>query len=189
MEGWWDCDALDQLFTKLSRAQMEGRLNMPSFASAHWLKRLFLNLQDKAGALSNAHHHYDIGNDFYRSMLDKRMVYTCAYWKNTADLDEAQEAKLELACQKLQLRPGMRVLDIGCGWGSFVKYACQNYGVSAVGITVSKQQHQFAREACEGMPVEVRLQDYRDVREKFDRVVSLGMFEHVGIKNYRIYME
>jgi cyclopropane-fatty-acyl-phospholipid synthase len=125
-------------------------------------------------------------------MLDKRMVYTCAYWENAANLDEAQEKKLELTCQKLNLKPGMKVLDIGCGWGSFMKYAAERYGVSAVGITISKEQVDLARDLCSGLPIEIRLQDYRELLNsniQYDRIVSLGMFEHVGHKNYETYMK
>jgi cyclopropane-fatty-acyl-phospholipid synthase len=120
-------------------------------------------------------------------MLDKRMNYSCAYWKNAGSLDEAQENKLELICKKLCLRSGMRILDIGCGWGAFGKSAAEKYGVRVVGITVSKEQVALGRDLCKGLPVEFRLQDYRDVNEKFDRIVSVGMIEHVGHKNYREY--
>ncbi len=122
-------------------------------------------------------------------MLDKRMVYTCGYWRNANNLNDAQEAKLELTCKKLNLKPGMKVLDIGCGWGSFAKYAAEKYKVKVVGITISKEQVILGNKLCKGLPVEIRLQDYRDLNEKFDRIVSLGMFEHVGPKNYKTYMK
>jgi cyclopropane-fatty-acyl-phospholipid synthase len=117
------------------------------------------------------------------------MVYSCAYWKDANNLDDAQEAKLDLICKKLDLHSGSRILDIGCGWGSFARYAAEQYGAEVVGITVSRDQANFARERCAGLPVEIRLQDYRDVEGMFDRIVSVGMFEHVGYKNYRTYME
>jgi cyclopropane-fatty-acyl-phospholipid synthase len=122
-------------------------------------------------------------------MLDKRMNYSCAYWKGARTLNKAQENKLELICKKLYLKPGMKVLDIGCGWGAFAKYAAEKYGVEVVGITVSKEQVALAKELCTDLPVEFRLQDYRDVNEKFDRVVSVGMIEHVGYRNYRDYFK
>jgi cyclopropane-fatty-acyl-phospholipid synthase len=133
--------------------------------------------------------HYDIGNDLYKNMLDKRMNYSCGYWKNTKTLDEAQEAKLDLICKKLKLKPGMTVLDIGCGWGSLEKFAAEKYHVKVVGITVSKEQVRLARKLCKGLDVEIRLQDYRDLKKKFDCVVSVGMFEHVGYKNYRKFIK
>lgn len=122
-------------------------------------------------------------------MLDKRLVYTCGYWKKAKTLDEAQEAKLHLVCKKIGLKKGQTILDIGCGWGSFAQFAAKEYGAKVVGITVSKEQVALAQKRCKGLPVEIRLQDYREVKEKFDHVISLGMFEHVGCKNYREYME
>ena len=133
--------------------------------------------------------HYDIGNDLYRVMLGPTMVYSCAYWRHAHDLEQAQEAKLELVRNKLMLEPGMRVLDVGCGWGGAAKHLVERAGVEVVGITVSVEQARLAREATAGLPVEIRVQDYRDVTERFDRVYSIGMFEHVGAKNYRSYME
>jgi cyclopropane-fatty-acyl-phospholipid synthase len=104
-------------------------------------------------------------------------------------LTAAQENKLDLICRKLDLRPGMTVLDIGCGWGSFMRFAAEYYQVSCVGVTISREQAQWARENSAGLPLEYRLQDYRELNQRFDRVVSVGMFEHVGHKNYRTYME
>ncbi|MGP1666004.1 MAG: cyclopropane fatty acyl phospholipid synthase, partial [Rhodanobacter sp.] len=121
--------------------------------------------------------------------LGQRLVYSCGYWAQTDNLDDAQAAKLDLVCRKLQLKPGQRVLDIGCGWGEALKYAAEHYGVSGVGITVSQQQAEFARKLCRGLPIEIRLQDYREIDERFDAVYSIGMFEHVGGKNYHAYFE
>jgi cyclopropane-fatty-acyl-phospholipid synthase len=191
MDGWWDCENLDEVFFRLFRAETEGRFlvnfTFPLLISV--LKSKVLNHQRKSKAFTVGKHHYDIGNDLYRSMLDKRMVYTCAYWENARGLDEAQEAKLNLVCRKLQLKPGMHVLDIGCGWGSFAQYAAEQYGVRVTGITISGRQVELAKEICHGLPVEIQLKDYRDVSGTFDRIVSLGMFEHVGYKNYRTYMQ
>ncbi|MDE2027656.1 MAG: cyclopropane fatty acyl phospholipid synthase [Candidatus Omnitrophica bacterium] len=189
MEGWWECEALDQLFAKLSRGLMEGRLKAPFYLSWWTARALLFNLQNKAHSFHNVRRHYDIGNDFYQAMLDKHMLYSCAYWKNAINLDDAQEAKLEQICQKLRLKPGMRILDVGCGWGGLVKYAAEHYGVRAVGITVSRHQYDWACKSCMDLPVEIRLQDYRDVQGEFDRIVSVGMFEHVGPKNYLTFMK
>ena len=122
-------------------------------------------------------------------MLDKRLNYTCGYWKNAAKLDEAQEAKLDLVCKKIGLKEGMDVLEFGCGWGSFAKFAAEKYGAHVVGVTISKEQLAFAQEVCKGLPVELRFQDYRDVHGKFDAIISIGMLEHVGYKNYGTYMQ
>jgi cyclopropane-fatty-acyl-phospholipid synthase len=148
-----------------------------------------------ADAYEVGRRHYDLGNDLFEAMLDRRMVYTCAYWADAAwadaaTLDAAQEAKLDLVCRKLGLQPGDRILDVGCGWGSFLAYAAERYGATGVGVTVSREQAALARERLGGLPIEVRLQDYRalDPSERYDHVVSLGMFEHVGVRHYRSYL-
>ena len=147
-----------------------------------------LNLQTRYLSRRVAERHYDLGNDLYRAMLDPRMIYTCGYWSHARTLDEAQDAKLDLVCRKLGLAPGMRVLDIGCGWGGFAEFAARRYGVSVVGVTISAEQASLGSTRCAGLDVDIRLQDYRDVSGRFDRIVSLGMFEHVGRKNYHEYM-
>jgi cyclopropane-fatty-acyl-phospholipid synthase len=186
MDGWWDAASLDGFLFKLLNAHLDERAGGIDDA---WLclKSLLLNMQQGKRTYVIGAHHYDLGNDLFQAMLGKRMVYSCGYWKDAADLDAAQEAKLELIFRKLDLRPGMRVLDIGCGWGEALKFAAERHGVSGVGITVSKEQAEFARDLCRGLPIEIRVQDYREVDERFDRVFSLGMFEHVGVRNYRAY--
>jgi cyclopropane-fatty-acyl-phospholipid synthase len=171
---------------------MHARLNRRVAARRLLLDMLVakvVNLQTKSRAFRVGREHYDIGNELYERMLDRRMMYSCAYWKDAADLDAAQEAKLDLSARKLGLEPGMRVLDIGCGWGGTAQFFAERYGCEVVGVTVSREQAEYGRELCRGLPVEIRLQDYRDVHERFDRVVSIGMFEHVGYRNYRTFME
>ncbi len=189
VDGWWDCQVLDQLFYRLLRARLDEEIGWSWQLLWNIVKAFVLNLQSPSRAYEVGEEHYDRGNDLFRHMLDGRMVYSCGYWRRADTLDEAQEAKLDLVCRKLNLEPGMRVLDIGCGWGSFAQYAAEEYGVKVVGVTVSEEQVDLARERCADLPVEIRLQDYRDVDEVFDRVVSIGMFEHVGHKNHRTYME
>ncbi len=189
MDGWWDSKALDETFTHILRAGVNHKVQFTPNSILNFLIASFRNLQSKARAFQIGERHYDTGNKLFRLMLDKRMVYSCGYWKYAADLDEAQEAKLDLVCRKLHFKEGQTVLDIGCGWGSFARYAAGNYGVKVTGLTVSRRQAELAREKCTGLPVEIRLQDYRDIKESFDRVVSIGMFEHVGKKNYRTFME
>jgi cyclopropane-fatty-acyl-phospholipid synthase len=155
----------------------------------HLLQSKLMNMQAPSRAFEVGEQHYDLGNDLYRAMLDKRLNYTCAYWKNAANLDEAQEAKLDLVCRKIGLKPGMHVLELGCGWGSFAKYAAEKYGAHVLGVTVSKEQVALGMEWCKGLPVELRLQDYRTVEGKYDAVISIGIMEHVGYKNYRTYMQ
>lgn len=189
MDAWWDCTALDEFFHRAVRAQLETKLK----SNYALLLKLFLaklfNFQTKKRALIVGKQHYDLNNLLFQCMLDSRMNYTCGYWKTAQNLEEAQLAKLDLVCRKLKLEAGMRVLDIGCGWGSFAKYAAENYGANVVGITISKQQQAYAAKTCRDLPIEIRFQDYRDTNGVFDRIVSLGMFEHVGHKNYRNYLE
>ncbi|HUX80976.1 MAG TPA: cyclopropane fatty acyl phospholipid synthase [Candidatus Paceibacterota bacterium] len=189
MDGWWDVPQIDVFLDKIFRAHLDTSIEINFSSAIAILKAFFINLQSNSRAFKVGEAHYDLGNDLYTAMLDTRMVYTCGYWKNATTLDEAQEAKLDLVCRKIGLQKGDHILDIGCGWGSFAKYAAEKYGASVVGITVSHEQAVLAREQCKGLPVEIRVQDYRDVHETFDHIVSLGMFEHVGVKNYRTYFE
>jgi cyclopropane-fatty-acyl-phospholipid synthase len=188
MDGWWDVEQLDEFFFRLLRIDLSA-VEMPLQRKLTYLKDRLINRQSKGRAVIVGEKHYDRGNDLFQVMLDRRMTYTGAYWKNAKTLDEAQEAKLDLTCRKLGLKAGQTVLDIGCGWGSFLKYAAEHYGVSGVGVTVSQEQVALGSEMCAGLPVEIRLQDYRDVTGRFDHVVSLGMFEHVGPKNHRRFFE
>lgn len=195
MDGWWDCLGLDQFFFRILRASLRERVWREkrffyalAQAGFRYLLTRVINYQSKSRAYEVGRKHYDIGNDLFQVMLDPLMNYSCGYWKRCDSLADAQIAKLKLACDKLQLKPGMRVLDIGCGWGSFAKFAAENYGVSVLGVTVSEKQAELAKIHCAGLPVEIRLQDYRVLNEKVDRVCSIGMFEHVGYKNYREYM-
>jgi len=189
MDGWWDCEKLDEFFSRVIRSQIQNSVKKNWTLIYGILLARMMNMQSRNRAFQIGERHYDLGNELFINMLDKRLVYSCAYWKDAQNLDAAQENKLELICRKLGLQPGMKVLDIGCGWGSFAKYAAEKYQVKVVGITVSKEQVELARTLCVGLPVEIRLQDYREVNEKFDRIVSVGMIEHVGYKNYRTYME
>jgi cyclopropane-fatty-acyl-phospholipid synthase len=188
MDGWWDATALDALIARLLQAEIDRRVRgIDAFVAR--FRTLLVNLQRGRRAFAVGERHYDLGNDLYRAMLGRRMVYSCGYWRRAEDLDSAQEHKLDLVCRKLQLQPGMRVLDIGCGWGEALRFAAERYGVSGVGVTVSKEQVDHARALCRGLPVEIRLQDYRELDQRFDRIFSIGMFEHVGVRNYRGYFD
>jgi cyclopropane-fatty-acyl-phospholipid synthase len=188
MDSWWDADDLSGFFTKILSTHIDEHLKTLDTLIAH-LKARFVNMQRGQHAFDIGKLHYDLGNDLFKAMLGKRMVYSCGYWAEASNLDEAQEAKLDLICRKLRLKPRMRVLDVGCGWGEALKFAAERYGVSGVGITVSHEQAELARELCSGLPIEIRLQDYRELDEPFDAIMSIGMFEHVGGKNYRDYFE
>ena len=188
MDGWWDCRRIDEMAYRILRGGLQGRvMGWAKLGAA--VRASLVNLQSVSRAFQVGQRHYDIGDDLFRRMLDQRMIYSCAYWKDADDLDAAQEAKLDLICRKLRLEPGMKVLDIGCGWGGTLRYAAERYGVEGVGITVSRDQAEQARRSCGHLPVEIRLQDYRELDEPFDRVLSVGMFEHVGVRNYRLFME
>lgn len=146
------------------------------------LRHSLFNLQSSRRAFQVGEQHYDIGNDVFEAMLDPTMSYSCAYWHNAAGLRDAQLKKLDMICRKLELKPGERMLEIGCGWGGLARYAAEHYGVEVVGITISKEQQKLARARCEGLPVSIELMDYRDLTEQYDKIVSVGMFEHVGPK-------
>lgn len=184
MDGWWDAGQLDEFIYRILLSNSEDRVKRNYKVAFQLAGFRLINMQARRRAFIIGKRHYDLGNELFKWMLDKRMNYSCAYWKGAKTLDEAQENKLELICRKLYLKSGMKVLDIGCGWGAFGKYAAEKYGVKVVGLTVSKEQVSLGVELCSGLPVEIRLQDYRDVNEEFDRVVSVGMIEHVGYKNY-----
>jgi cyclopropane-fatty-acyl-phospholipid synthase len=189
MDGWWDCEALDQFIDRVLCANLEAKVRGNwRYIWAVLSSRLF-NLQNISRSKQVGEQHYDIDIDLYRAMLDKRMNYTCGYWKNARNLDEAQEAKLELVCKKIHLEPGMSVLDLGCGYGAFAGYAAEKYDVRVTGVTVSIRQVEYGNEMYKDLPVELKLQDYRTVDRKYDRVISIGIMEHVGYKNYRTYME
>jgi len=189
MDGWWETDHLDLFIEKVLRANLQQKITGSWRLRLLTAKAVLLNLQSRARASGSIEAHYDIGNDLYQRMLDPRMVYTCGYWKNAKTLAEAQEAKLDLICRKAGLKPGMRVLDLGCGWGGFAAFAAEKYGCQVLGVTLSKDQVSLGQKLWRHLPVELRLCDYRDVQGRFDRVVSIGMMEHVGPKNYRHVME
>ncbi|GAB4227081.1 MAG: cyclopropane fatty acyl phospholipid synthase [Chlamydiales bacterium] len=189
MEGWWDCHRIDLLTEKIIRSRLHKSIRYNTGFKLKALMCYLFNSQTKRKSKKVALQHYDIGNDLYQCMLDKNMNYSCAYWKHAKTLEQAQENKLEMICQKLNLKSGMKLLDIGCGFGGMAKHAAQHYGVEVVGVTISQEQQSYAANVCKDLPVEIKLQDYRDVYGEFDRVVSIGMFEHVGYKNYETFMK
>lgn len=190
MDGQWDAAQLDEAMTRLLRFDVDGRLaglaGLPLKVriGTAMLRARWLNLQVGERVFEVGKAHYDIGNELYRWMLDPTMSYSCGYWAKAEDLAQAQRDKLELICRKLDLQPGERLLDIGCGWGGLAEHAARTRGIAVTGITISREQATLARARCEGLPVDIRLQDYRDLRGRFDKIVSVGMFEHVGEKNY-----
>lgn len=188
MDGWWDTDSIDQFICNLLKYDIESKVEPYKMLSLAVRAKL-TNLQSLSRAFQVGDVHYNLGNRLFEIMLDKRLTYTCGYWKNVSNLDEAQEAKLDIVCKKIKLREGQHVLDIGCGWGSFAKYAAEKYGARVTGITISTEQAEYARQLCKDLPVEIRVQDYRLMNEQFDHIISIGMFEHVGNKNYQSYFK
>ncbi len=190
----WDCNDLAECYARLVRADKDkGSGGLPKIITS--LAWFFHNAQSKRKARQVAYKHYDLGNALYSAMLDPRMIYTCSYRERGATSNpRAQEDKLRLVCEKIGLKPGQRVLDIGCGWGGFAKFAAEEFGAHVVGIANSKEQLTLGRELCKGLPIELKNLDYRDILkefgpESFDHVVSIGMFEAVGPKNFRVYMQ
>tara|TARA_B100000700_G_scaffold144468_1_gene160594 strand:+ start:36358 stop:37509 length:1152 start_codon:yes stop_codon:yes gene_type:complete len=189
MEGWWECERIDEMVHRMLRHGLGERAHTPTERMLYRLQNGLFNLQSKARAYIVGEAHYDLGNDLFERMLDPTLCYSCGYWKQAETLHQAQVAKLDLAARKLNLAPGMKVLDIGCGWGSFAEHAARHYGVEVTGITISKEQAELARRRCQDLPVTIHLQDYRELEGQYDRIVSIGMFEHVGHRNYRTYFD
>lgn len=189
VEGWWDCERLDEFFCKLLESDVQHRAGVFLPQLLGLLRARLTNMQSIQRAFHVGTHHYDLGNDLFEAMLGPTMAYSCGYWKDAATLDEAEEAKYDLACRKVKLQPGMTVLEIGCGWGGFAKHAAERYGARVIGLTVSAEQARYAEQMCRGLPVEIRLEDYRSFNGSVDAIVSIGMFEHVGVKNYKTYFD
>jgi cyclopropane-fatty-acyl-phospholipid synthase len=189
MDGWWRCHAIDQLFDKIMAARIDRTYPKKAGDFCVALGARFRNAQRRRKAYVIGERHYDMGNRLFSVMLDRRMNYSSGYWDQAETLEKAQEAKLDLICRKIHLESGMTVLDIGCGWGGFARWAAEKYGAVVLGITVSREQVRFARQYCQGLDIRLELKDYRDLNETFDRIVSIGMFEHVGRANYRTFMQ
>ncbi|MBC8943872.1 MULTISPECIES: cyclopropane fatty acyl phospholipid synthase [Xenorhabdus] len=189
MDGWWDCERLDIFFYKVLRAGLEHSIPKNIKDILKVIASRVFNLQSPKRAWIVGEEHYDLGNDLFTLMLDPYMQYSCGYWKDANTLEEAQSNKLRLICEKLQLSPGMTLLDIGCGWGGLAAYAAKHYNVSVTGVTISVEQQKYAQDRCKDLDVKIILEDYRDLNLQFDRIVSVGMFEHVGYKNYANYFD
>ena len=189
MDGWWECDCIDEMVAKFITADLLKDTQQNIRFLLNYLRVKLSDIGNQSKAYEIAEKHYDLGNNLFESFLDKRMTYSCAYWKDAQNLDEAQENKLDLICRKLGLKAGMKVLEIGCGWGGWAKYASEKYGVEVTGITVSKEQAEYAKDNCHGLPIDIQLKDYREISGEYDRVVSIAMFEAVGKKYFRTFMK
>ena len=189
MDGWWDCEQLDEMIYRCLRAGLAEEIGVSLKDVVRSLPGVLINLQTSARARLIAEHHYDTGNELFHSFLDPYHQYSCGYFKDTDNLDQAQQNKLALIAEKLNLTKDDRVLDIGCGWGGFARFAAERYGCSVTAVNISQEQLGYAREFCAGLPVHFVDCDYRAIEGRFDKIVSVGMFEHVGQKNYRTFME
>jgi cyclopropane-fatty-acyl-phospholipid synthase len=194
MDGWWDCERLDDMFHRILAARLDQEIRQDWRMLVHLAVSRVMNLQSRRRSRHVVRRHYDLDTDLYMSFLDPYNQYTCAYFRGTDELDRAQEQKLELICRKLQLSAGDRVLDIGCGWGGFAKFAAEHYGCHVTGVTISPVQAAYARDFCRGLDVEILESDYRDLPQHIpaggvDKVLVCGMIEHVGYRNYRPLMQ
>jgi cyclopropane-fatty-acyl-phospholipid synthase len=188
MDDWWDCDAVDEMCCRAIRARLDRYFifSLPNLSAV--VSAFLVNQQTRRRARKVGREHYDLSNDFFEAMLDPNMQYSCALFAEGDDLAAAQLRKLDWICERLQLQPDLRLLDIGCGWGGLARHAARHYGCEVVGVTISREQFRYAQDWCRELAVDIQLRDYRDVTGRFDRIVSVGMVEHVGHKNYRSYM-
>ena len=189
LRGWWTCNDLEELSYRLIQSGLyKASLLLPLPLVADLVHATF-NQQSKEKSLRVAVQHYSLGNDIFLSFLGSYHNYSCGYYLETDDLDEAQRLKLEKGCRLLDLRPGDRVLDVGGGWGEFARYAATHHGCQVTSINIADEQIKFAKEYCKDASVEVRRCDYRDITGRFDKIMVMAMLTHVGYKNYRQFME
>ena len=188
MDGDWDCEALDEMFRRVLSSDIQHKPLIRAAGAAKELRSRFMNLQTKSRSRAVAEEHYDIDHRMYALFLGPWNQYTCCFFDSTADLQRAEEIKLEMLCDKLELKAGDRLLDIGCGWGGFAKYAAQTRGCEVTGISLSEEQIRYAVEYTKGLPVTIHKLDYRDLPQSglppFDKISIVGMIEHVGYRNY-----
>ncbi len=190
MEGWWDCDQIDELIFRILRGNLKEKIRGNIRFIVPYLLARLSNRQSKKRAYQVAQTHYDLDNDLFMSFLDPYNQYSCAYFDdNSDDLTQAQVRKMKLICAKLELSPDDHLLDIGFGWGGLARFAAENYGCTVTGVNISREQISFAKDFCKGLPVRILERDYREIEGEYSKIVSVGMFEHVGYKNYRTFME
>jgi cyclopropane-fatty-acyl-phospholipid synthase len=189
MDGWWDCAQIDEMFCRLLRGGLKNKIGGNWQHLVSRFPGLVFNLHSRSRSHIAARPHYDLDNDLFFSFLDSRHQYSCGYFQGTDDLDEAQEKKLDFICQKLNLSPRDRILDLGCGWGGLARYAARHRGSNVTAVNDSQAQLSYAREICKDLPVRFIDHDYRSIGGAYDKIVSVGMFEHVGSKNQRVLMD
>ena len=189
MDGEWDAVDLAEFFNKVLVGGVADKIRITPNLLWQIAQAKLLNMKNIERSRRVARMHYN-ETDAYKASLDARMTGSCGYWpEGVSNLDQAQEAKLDLVCRKIGLKPGQLVWDIGCGWGAFMGFAAEKFGARCVGVTVSPDQAAYGRDRYKDLPIEFQVKDYRQFEGKTDHVVSMGMFEHVGHKNYRAYFE
>ncbi len=189
MDGWWDCERIDEMIYRLLSSGLERKVSGNVRYLIRFLPAVLLNLQSKMRCRVIADKHYDLGNDLFFSFLDPHLQYSCGFFKNTRDLGKAQQEKMDLIARKLHLESHDHVLDIGSGWGGLDRYFAEHYGCRVTGVNISREQLSYAEEFCRDLPVDFIDQDYREITGRYDKLVSVGMFEHVGFKNYQTFMQ
>lgn len=195
MEGMWDCEQLDELFYRVCRHKLYDQIYSKKTSAWLNLRNTFINQQSRIKSELVAKQHYNLGNRLFELMLGKSMAYTCGYWKDTQSLDEAEFAKYDLVCRKLMLKPREKVLELGCGWGGLAKFMAEKYGCEVVAFDIGEKPAEYAKKHCAGLPVKIYQCDYRDTHVynpeniQFDKLVSVGVLEHIGYKNYHRFLE
>ena len=184
---YFECRRLDQLIYRLRHYFPKKSIILKNIYDI--IQDKFINFQSIKRATKVAKTHYDLEVKIFQKFLDKRMIYTCGYWNNAKNLDEAQEKKLDLIAKKLEFKPNMKVLDVGCGWGGSAAYFAKKYRVQVVGITNSKEQYNYAQAHNSSELTQFIYCDYREHKEKYDAIYSIGMFENVGSKNYLTFFK
>jgi cyclopropane-fatty-acyl-phospholipid synthase len=193
MDGWCDLKQIDEIYYRFLRNELHRKLRLSVKQLLQILLARIVNLQTPGRAKRDTNAHYDLSNELFSLFLGDTPLYTCGYWNREGmTLEEANRAAFDLSCRKLQLVPGARLLDVGCGWGAFLKFAAQNYGITGLGVNISRPQLEACEVACRGLPVDFlfedcRLLDRQRYREGFDAISSIAMINHIGPKNYRQY--
>lgn len=195
MDSWWDCDQLDVFYDRCLTADIPEKIHKNWRLLLRNIIYILFNIQTRERSVEVAEKHYNLDNELYELMLGESMAYTCAYWKNAENLDQAQYQKYDLICRKLSINENDNVLELGCGWGGFAKYAATHYGCKVSGINISSEQVRYAKARSTGLPIQFFLTDYRDAHlynsdnKQFDKIVSIGLCEHIGYKNYPKFMQ
>ncbi|MEN6331293.1 MAG: cyclopropane fatty acyl phospholipid synthase, partial [Smithella sp.] len=189
MAGWWDCERLDEFICRVLKSRIDTKIKERYEFLINSLSAAIFNMQSQKRSRMVVEQHYNLDNDLFMSFLDPYNQYSCAYFDGTQDLNDAQIKKMDLICKKINLHQSDHVLDIGCGWGGLAGYMSKHYGCTVTAVNIADEQIRHAQIFCKNLPVNILSCDYRDIQGTFDKIVSVGMFEHVGQKNYQTFMK